>query len=248
MRERRRARVTPPRRAAPASSIRDPRPRVHAVRDRPDRHVVGARSGQRPCHISRDTSPWSSETPFAYAAVRSANGVRPKPPSSGATLPSAANVSQSKPHRSTSAPTFLRTSSGSKTSFPAGTGVCVVNTVDARSRCTRRVAVDAVVGELAEPLELQERGMPFVHVEDRRLDPERAQRAHAADAEHELLVDPVLAVAAVQRVGDLPRPVRVAVDVRVEEVERDPPDLRLPHLRSHIRRRRRRSLRPRPPA
>ena len=83
---------------------------------------------------------------------------------------------------------FCSTSDGSKISLPAGTGVCVVKTVDARSRAMRVVARELLLlDELAQPLELEERGVPLVHVEDRRLDAERAQRPDAAEAEHELL-------------------------------------------------------------
>ena len=98
------------------------------------------RPGQRPCHISRDTSPCSAETPFACDDVRSAKGVSPKPSSPSWTRPSAANSSHPKPQRATSGPTFCSTSAASKTSLPAGTGVCVVNTVDARRRSQRLVA------------------------------------------------------------------------------------------------------------
>jgi hypothetical protein len=49
-------------------------------------------------------------------------------------------------------------------------------------------------------------------VEDRGLDAERSQRPHAADAEQQLLPDPVLAVAAVERI-------RQPLDL--EEVYRD---------------------------
>ena len=70
--------------------------------------------------------------------------------------------------------------------------------------------------------------MALVQVEDRRLEAEPAEHAHAADAEHELLAEPVLAVAAVERVGDVARPVGVALDLRVEEVERHAADLRAP--------------------
>ena len=65
-------------------------------------------------------------------------------------------------------------------------------------------------------------------MEHRRRETEPAQHAHAADAEHELLAQAVLAVAAVQRVGDGPRPVGVSLDLRVEEVERHLPDLHEP--------------------
>ena len=87
--------------------------------------------------------------------------------------------------------------------------------------------------ELAQPLELEERGVPLVHVEHRRRETELSQHAHTADPEHELLPDPVHAVAAVQRVRHVTRPVGVAADLRVEEVERDAPDLRLPDAEAY---------------
>ncbi len=70
--------------------------------------------------------------------------------------------------------------------------------------------------------------MAFVHVEHRRRKAEPAQHADAADAEHELLAQPVDAVATVERVGDGAGPVGVPLDLRVEEVELDPPDLCAP--------------------
>ena len=57
---------------------------------------------------------------------------------------------------------------------------------------------------------------------DPRPDP---QRADAADAEQQLLAQPVLAVAAVQPVGDLDVVVGVALDVGVEHQQRHPADL-----------------------
>jgi hypothetical protein len=65
------------------------------------------------------------------------------------------------------------------------------------------------VEPLAEPLEHEEGRMTFVHVEHGRVETERAERADAADAEHELLAEPVLAVAAVEPVGDRAGPRRV---------------------------------------
>ena len=57
--------------------------------------------------------------------------------------------------------------------------------------------------------------MALVQVEDVRLDPERGERADAADAEQQLLPDPVLAVASVERVGE---------PVDLEQIERDDAD------------------------
>ena len=78
---------------------------------------------------------------------------------------------------------------------------------------------------LARPLGEQERGVALVEVPDGRREAELPDRAHAADAEHELLVEAHLATADVQDVGD--RPVRVVVlgQVRVEQEDRDPADL-----------------------
>ncbi len=71
----------------------------------------------------------------------------------------------------------------------------------------------------------EERRVALVEVPDRRRQPECPDRAHAADAEHELLVEAHLAAANVQDVGD--RPVRVGVlrEIGVEQQDRDPSDL-----------------------
>ncbi len=71
--------------------------------------------------------------------------------------------------------------------------------------------------------------MSLVHVEDRGLESERGEGAHAADSQEQLLANPVLAVAGVQRVGD---------EVDVEQVERHGgrrprPDVVTPHVRGH---------------
>ena len=52
---------------------------------------------------------------------------------------------------------------------------------------------------LARALERQERDVALVHVPHGGVDAERAQRAHAADAEHDLLAQPHLAAAHVER-------------------------------------------------
>ena len=192
------------------------------------------RSGHRSCHISRDTCPCSSETPFAYADVRSAKGVRPNRVSSGCTLPSAANSSHVKPQRSASGSRFRRTSSPSNTSLPGRDGRVRREDGGRAQTLERLVLVDALVlDELAQPFELEECRMAFVEVEDGRLEPELAQHADAADAEHDLLAEPVLAVAAVERVGDVARPVGISLDLRVEEVERHAADLRAPDAEPH---------------
>ena len=54
----------------------------------------------------------------------------------------------------------------------------------------------------ADPLEREEGRVPFVHVEDARVDPERVERFHAADAEDDLLAHPHFQIAAVKFRGD----------------------------------------------
>ncbi len=97
----------------------------------------------------------------------------------------------------------------------------------------RRLAVgDAVALHLgADHLDRREGAMPFVQVEDRRVNPQRVEQPDAADAEQQLLADPHAGVAAVEPRGQ--RAVRLAVlgDVRVEQVERRPADRDLPGLR-----------------
>jgi hypothetical protein len=72
---------------------------------------------------------------------------------------------------------------------------------------------------LARQLERQERRVPLVDVEDGGLDPERAEQAHAADAEQGLLHDPCRAVAAVDPQRQVPVVLLVLRAVRVEQVD-----------------------------
>ena len=64
--------------------------------------------------------------------------------------------------------------------------------------------------------------------------PSACKRPHAADAQHDLLLDAQLAVAAVQRAGDLAVVGRVPGDVGIEQVQRNAPDLHLPDLRRRL--------------
>ena len=70
---------------------------------------------------------------------------------------------------------------------PPGTGVWVVNTLWART--WRTASSNGVPGhdQLAQPLDHHERGVAFVGVPDGRVDAQRAQHPHAADAENPLL-------------------------------------------------------------
>ena len=76
----------------------------------------------------------------------------------------------------------------------------------------------------------EEAGVALVGVEDLGLGADGVEGPHAADAEQDLLADPVLGAAAVEAVGDGPQVVVVGVDVGVEQVELDPADLGQPDL------------------
>ena len=87
--------------------------------------------------------------------------------------------------------------------MPAGTGVCVVKTVRARTTCSACSGSSAAPRPAAaHALDAEEAGVALVHVEHLGLDADGGERLHAADAEQDLLAQPVLAVAAVEAVGD----------------------------------------------
>ena len=83
--------------------------------------------------------------------------------------------------------------------------MCVVNTVfeATASRASSNVEA-ALATRRAHALEREERGVALVDVQHRRLAcPSARERAHAADAEHDLLPQPRLVVAAVEEVRDV---------------------------------------------
>ncbi len=123
--------------------------------------------------------------------------------------------------------------SSPKWSCPAGTGVCVVNTVFAATASIADGIVEPLLHQRARAFEHQERGMTFVDVPDGGLELERLERAHAAHAEHDLLLDAHLAIAAVELMGDVARVLVVLLQVRVEQVQADMAAARVPHLADH---------------
>ncbi len=91
------------------------------------------------------------------------------------------------------------------------------------------VEVEPGVGQLGDPLQAEEPGVPLVGVEDLRcgVAGEPAVRAHRADtpyAEQHLLEQPVLAAAAVEPVGDVALAEVVLLDVGVEQEQRNSAD------------------------
>ena len=110
-----------------------------------------------------------------------------------------------RPSPSSSGPATRRTRSASNRSLPAETGrVDREDAVAARPPASASSRGAPAGDELAGALREQERGVALVEVPDGRRDAERPERPHAADAQDELLVQPHLAAADVQDVGDRP--------------------------------------------
>ena len=76
--------------------------------------------------------------------------------------------------------------------------------------------------------------MPFVEVEDARVQAQRAQSAHSADAEHDLLAQPAVRLGHVQAVGDVAKVLGIGLDVGVEQEQRHATDLRPPDGDAHV--------------
>ena len=120
-------------------------------------------------------------------------------------------------------------------SMPAGTGR--VGREDGRRAHLGEglVELEAVLGdELRHPLEALEPGVALVrvvHVRGRAAVDRapRAHRAHAADAEQQLLQQAVLAAAAVEAVGDAAHLLGVGRRLGVEQQQRDAADVGDPH-------------------
>ena len=98
-------------------------------------YVIGdsfaAISGQTSPNNSLDTAPCNLLTPFFFPATLSANIPILNPGSSIwlGFIPNLRNSSLSNPNLGQKSLKYLSTKSNGKISFPAGTGVCVVNTV-----------------------------------------------------------------------------------------------------------------------
>src|SRR6266545_1130974 len=85
--------------------------------------------------------------------------------------------------------------------------------------------------QLPDAFEREEGRMSLVQMVNARLNAQRLERATAADAQHHLLLQSHLGVAAVKLKGDSLIGRGVLLDVRIEQVERDATHLRAPDLR-----------------
>ena len=100
---------------------------------------------------------------------------------------------------------------------------------DAAQRLPRINAFD--LHALPDHFERRKGAVAFVQVQDARRDAHRAERAHPADAEQQLLADAYALVAAVEARGQLAVLRLVAFDVRIEQQQRAAADRQLPDAR-----------------
>ena len=170
---------------------------VRAVRDVRDRHVA-ARPANMCRHMSRATAPWSSLTavPAAAQPERELRHARLLGRVAGSARNRPRNPRSPSPSRSASPPYAAMSSSGEYVSFPAGDRR--VRREDdppsARPRARPRGSRPAATSSRRE-LERRERRMALVQVQDRRLDPERAQARTPPMPEQAVLREPDRAAA-----------------------------------------------------
>ena len=88
--------------------------------------------------------------------------------------------------------------------------------------------------QLQHPLQRDQEAVAFVHVKHGRLDAEGSERAHAADAEHDLLAEAAVRLGHIEAVADRTQLGRVGFDVGVEQEERDPAHLHAPDRDPHL--------------
>src|ERR1039457_3972843 len=88
--------------------------------------------------------------------------------------------------------------------------------------------------DIANAFEPEERAVPLVHVPTGRLDPERLQRAYAADTEHDLLANAHLPSADIKLARNCPVGGIVLVRVGVQQQYRHATHLRQPDAREHL--------------
>ena len=135
------------------------------------------------------------------------------------------------PHSLAQPEKYFSISSAGNRSMPAGTGVWVVKTVPARAASTAS-ANDRPLPVISWRMRSRPRNpaWPSLVWNTCGCSSEGLEGPHPADAEQDLLAEAVLGAPAVEPVGDCPQVVVVLVDVGVEQVQLDPPDVGQPDL------------------
>ena len=84
-----------------------------------------------------------------------------------------------------------------------------------------------------QTLQAAERRVAFIHVPHCRIVAQRAQRAHAADAQNDLLLQAAFQIAVVQARGEFPIGRRIALDIGIDQEQRHAAHLDVPQARVH---------------
>jgi hypothetical protein len=92
------------------------------------------------------------------------------------------------------------------------------------------VKIQPLANQLADPLQHQKGRMAFIDMPNAGRQPHRPQGAHSADTEDDLLLKARLQIAAIEAMGNIAVLLRVFRDVRIQQIQADPPDLRHPEL------------------
>ena len=152
--------------------------------------VSQCRPGQRSRQMLRETWPWRRDTPLTPADRRMAVTVMWNWPGRSGCVPSRKKVSRSIPISFHTGPATLSSCSIENASWPAGTGVWVVNTLWARTWCTASSSDRPCFRYSRRRSTIMNAACPSLACQTPGFDAHRAQHAHAADAEDPLLPEP----------------------------------------------------------
>ena len=93
----------------------------------------------------------------------------------------------------------------------------------------RACKIQALLAQQPDALEHEEGRVAFVHVPYRRLVTHRSKRTHAADAQHDFLLEAHGAIAAIQPIRDAAIALLVFCNVGIEQIEPDVAGAHLPY-------------------
>ena len=183
--------------------------------------------------MPRATSPWRRLTPFAARLVRSANWLTPNgsPASSGRVRPSRMISSGSTPSAPVIPASASTTWSAGYVSLPAGTGVCVVKIVFVRAAAMPSASVPPWARAASSEMNA---AWPSLRCSSPGSIAERLERAHAADAEQDVLRQPPVGLADVEPRRDPAGRDVVLRPLGVEQEQRDAADVHAPDLGRHL--------------
>ena len=96
------------------------------------------------------------------------------------------------------------------------------------------IEIQPLRAQQADAFQHQKRRMAFIDMPHRGLEAHCIQCAHAANAQHDFLLDAQIAVAAIQLMRDVAIFVCIFFKIRIEQDHAHMPDHRLPNLDRHL--------------